>query len=133
MEESYICKVCGKEENPSHWINEQEMREHQMCFSCNFWRDMLEKDSKRPPHRACMIDGTHYIIEPDDPGNYFQGFGGAEFQIEFNDGHRVVTHNLWCQGEPDEHWRPKFPDNARFEQNLKWKKIGECNYLIEEK
>lgn len=124
------CEICGKEEDPSHWTNESEMRAHQMCFNCNFWRDMLEEDAKRPPHTWCMIDGTHYIIVPDNPNSYFQGFGGAEFQIEFNDGHRVVTHNLWCQGEPDGYWKDKFPDNARFENNLKWTKIGNNEYLI---
>ena len=127
------CCICGKEEDPSHWINESEMREHKMCFSCNFWREMLEKDSKRSPHTWCMIDGTHYVIEPDEPNSAFQGFGGAKFQIEFNDGHRVVTHNLWCQGEPENYWREKFPDNARFENNLKWTDINGTQYLIEEK
>lgn len=124
----HICKICGKEEDPSNWINESEMREHKMCFNCNFWRDMLEKDSKRSSHTWCMIDGTHYVIEPDEPNSVFQGFGGAEFHIHFKDGYKVVTHNLWCQGEPNEHWRPKFPDNADFD--WQWKKIGECNYLI---
>lgn len=95
---------------------------------------MLEKDSKRPPYTWCIINGTHYVIEPeDDPETYFRGFGGAKFQIEFNDGYRVVTTNLWCQGEPSEEWRDKFPDNARFERNFKWKKIGNCSYLVEEK
>lgn len=126
------CKVCEKEETPSNYINESEMIEHQMCFFCNFWRDMLEKDSKRLSHTWCVIDGTHYVIEPDDPGNYFQGFGGAEFQIEFNDGHRVVTHNLWCQGDIDPAWRDKFPDNARFENNLKWTDINGTKYLIKQ-
>lgn len=127
------CKICGKED-PSRWINENDMLEHQMCFNCNFWRNMLEEDSKRPPHTVCMIDGTHYIIEPDEPNAAFQGFGGAEFQIEFHDGTRVVTHNLWCQGEPKEwYWKEKFPNNARFENNLKWKNINGINYLIHEK
>jgi hypothetical protein len=89
---------------------------------------MLEKDSKRAPHTCCMIDGTHYVIEPDEPNGAFQGLGGAEFHIRFKDGHEVVTHNLWCQGEPDEHWRPKFPDNADFD--WQWKKIGNTNYLV---
>lgn len=125
------CCICGKEEDPSHWINESEMRENKMCFSCNFWRETLEKDYKRPPHTWCMIDGTHYVIEPDEPNAAFKGFGGAEFQIEFFDGTRIVTHNLWCQGEPDEHWRQLFPDNARFESNLKWIDIYGTKYLVE--
>ncbi|MCR5158198.1 MAG: hypothetical protein K6D37_03635 [Prevotella sp.] len=88
------CKICGKEEDVSHWSNQSEMEKHQMCFSCNFWRDMLEQDAKCDPHTVCMIDGTHYVIEPDEPNAAFQGFGGAEFQIEFNDGHKVITHHL---------------------------------------
>ena len=123
------CKICGKEEDPSHWTNQSEMEKHQMCFSCNFWRNMLEKDAKRKSHTVCMIDGTHYVIEPDDPNAAFQGFGGAEFQIEFNDGHKVITHNLWCQGEPEGAWKEKFPNNARFVKNLKWVKIGEVKHL----
>ena len=128
------CKICGTEETPSNYINQKDMEENQLCFTCNFWREMLEKDAKRDPHTWCMIDGTHYVIEPeDDPETYFRGFGGSRFQIEFNDGTKVVTTNLWCQGEPKGYWREKFPDNARFENNLKWKKIGECEYLVEEK
>ena len=128
----HMCSICGKEEDPSHWINEDEMREHRMCFTCNFWREMLEKDSKRAPHTYCMIDGTHYVIEPDEPNAAFQGFGGAEFQIEFFDGTKVVTHNLWCQGEPEHpYWKEKFPDNARFERNFKWINIHGIKHLVE--
>ena len=129
------CKICEKDIESYNYIDEvsKAMDTHQMCFNCNFWRQMLEEDSKRDPHTWCVINGTHYVIEPDNPNAAFQGFGGAEFQIEFNDGYKVITHNLWCQGEPNEHWREKFPDNARFERNWKWKKIGENQYLVEEK
>ena len=122
------CRICGTEEIPSDYSNQKEMEEHEMCFSCNFWRDMLEKDAKRPPHTWCVIDGTHYVIEPDEPNAAFQGFGGDEFNIRFNDGTVVKTHNLWCQGEPGEHWRDKFPDNATFE--WQWKEINGNKYLI---
>lgn len=125
------CKICGKEEIPSQYYNESEMVTHLMCFNCNFWRDMLEKDQKREPHTFCVIDGTHYGIEPEDCDKAFRGFGGAKFQIEFNDGHKVVTTNLWCQGKPEpEYWKEKFPNTARFENNLKWTKIGNNEYPI---
>ena len=128
------CKICGDVMDSDNYLSDVAfaMDTHQMCFHCNFWREMLEKDAKRPSHTWCMIDGTHYVIEPDDPSSYFQGFGGAEFQIEFNDGHRVITHNLWCQGEPPKEWIDKFPNNARFERNLKWKQVGGVQALIEE-
>ena len=118
------CKICGSPVDADHYINDValKMRKHQMCFGCNFWREMLEKDAKCPPYTACMIDAS----------SYFQGFGGAEFQIEFNDGHRVITHNLWCQGKPSKEWIDKFPNNARFENNLKWKQVGGVQALIEE-
>lgn len=126
------CRICGKEENPSNWTNEDDMKEHQMCFTCNFWRDMLEEDKKRPEHTCCMIDGTHYVIAPEDEQTYFRGFGGAKFQIEFKDGTRVVTTNLWCQGEPKGYWKQYFPDNAKFENNLKWTDINGIKYLLKQ-
>ena len=126
------CKICGEEFDASHYVDDwrQQMEKHQMCHSCNFWRSMLEKDAKRPPYTCCMIDGTHYVIAPENDSDPFRGFGGARFQIEFNDGHRVVTTNLWCQGEPNKHWIDKFPNNARFENNLKWTDINGNKYLI---
>lgn len=126
------CKICGAEENPSNFVKDRKdsLIKHQMCFSCNFWRERLEEDSNLPPHTACMIDGTHYIIGNENSKSAFRGFGGSQFQIEFNDGTKVVTTNLWCQGEPKGYWKDKFPNNARFENDLKWKKINEIEYLI---
>lgn len=117
-----VCKICGKEHNDSEDI----------CFDCNFWSKKLLQD-KENPERIAIIDGTHYFIGDEDSQSGFRGFGGARFQIEFNDGRKVVTTNLWCQGDIPEFWRNKFPDNAKFERNLKWKNLGgETQYLIEE-
>ena len=115
------CKIYGQEFDSSQFRDEYQipMNKNQMCFNCTFWMKRLEEDKILPPHTACMIDGTHYVIGDENSKSYFRGFGGAKFQIEFNDGHKVVTTNLWCQGEPKGYWREKFPDNARFENNLK--------------
>ena len=129
------CKICGSDFEANHFMDEwqKHMNENQMCFNCAFWDRMLKADAKRPPHTAVVINGTHYVIEPDDPGNYFQGFGGAEFRIEFNDGHRVITHNLWCQGEPKGYWKDKFPDNAKFsDKKWVWKEIDGIRYLVDD-
>jgi len=125
------CTICGQVDDPSNFVKEVEddMRDNQICFNCHFWKKILEEDKKRPPHTCCVIDGSHYVIEPDEPGNCFSGFGGAEFQIEFFDGTKVVTHNLWHQGTPSNEWKDKFPNNARFENNLKWRTIKGCEYL----
>lgn len=125
------CIICGEEIPLNRYTNDQELREHQMCFDCNFWRDMLERDAERPPYTCCVIDGTHYVIEPDEPNSFFKGFGGAEFHIYFDDGYEVVTHNLWCQGEPEGYWKEKFPNNAKFD--WEWKKIGTGEYLVPKK
>ena len=125
------CKICGKEDDPDRYYDDFGvlMKKKQLCFNCVLWERRLEEDAKLPPHTYCVIDGTHYVIEPDAPNAPFQGFGGARFQIEFNDGHKVITHNLWCQGDIPEHFKDKFPDNAKFENNLKWRQIGRITML----
>ena len=126
------CKICGSKYDPSHSYEGPKLIKRQLCFSCDFWREMLEEDAKRPPHTYCMIDGTHYVIAPEDDSDPFRGFGGAEFQIEFFDGHRVVTHNLWCQGDIPDFWKEKFPNNAKFENNLKWKTLKSGTQILTE-
>lgn len=126
------CKICGKEVDAEHYISDvkEAMLEHQMCFGCNFWRERLVEDAELPPHRWCMIDGTHYVIGYEDSNDYFRGFGGREFYIKFNDGTIITTTNLWCQGEPPLEWKEKFPDNAVFINGEQWKQIGTNQYLI---
>lgn len=128
-----ICVVCGREETPDHFVEDWKefLLKHQLCSHCAHWKRQLEADqNERAPHTFAVIDGTHYVIGPEDEKSHFRGFGGTEFQIEFFDGTKVVTTNLWCQGDISKEWRDKFPDNARFERNLKWKRIGNCQYLV---
>jgi hypothetical protein len=128
------CKICGSPIDAENYISDvrEAMLKHQMCFSCNFWRNRLEEDATLPPHTWCMINGTHYIVGNEDSKSYFRGFGGREFHIKFNDGTIVTTTNLWCQGEPEGYWRKKFPDNAVFLNGEQWKQIGRNQYLIGE-
>ena len=125
------CKVCGEEIHQRYYKDTQDaMNEHQMCFNCNFWREKIEQDAQQPPHKVAIIDGTHYYIDDENIVSEFRGFGGAKFNIIFNDGTKITTTNLWCQGDIPEKWRPYFPDNAKFEEDLKWTKIGNCQYLL---
>ena len=100
-----------------------------MCFSCDFWRERYEYDQSHPGE-GLVIDGTHYYIEDENSNSAFRGFGGAKFIIQYNDGRVVKTTNLWCQGEVPPEWRDKFPDNAKFLPEKKWKKINGTEYLI---
>lgn len=95
-----------------------------------FWERLLENDLKRS-QQVAIIDGHHYVIEPEDDKSGSRGFGGDKFVIHFNDGREVVTTNLWCQGEIPENYKDKFPNNANFD--WKWKWIGDSSYLVPKK
>ena len=125
-----ICKVCGKEQDVSHYYEDvrNKLADQELCHECNFWKEKLEEDAKLPPHKACVINGTHYYIDDEDSEDPFRGFGGDKFTIRFKDGFEVTTTNLWCQGEISKEWRDKFPDNADFD--WQWKQIGITRYLV---
>ena len=95
----------------------REMIAQQVCFSCHFWRNRVGEFSPA----TVIVDGRHYQIEPDRPNvsSGSLGFGGGRFEIAFNDGRRVVTHNLWTQGEVPLHFRARLADNARFVERTK--------------
>lgn len=111
------CKICGKQEDVSHFYDDYaaELENHQMCHTCNHWRQQHELDlTVRGEHRYAIIEGTHCILGP-DTDDYFKGFGGHKFRIRFNDGYETTCSNLWCQGDiPEGHWRDIMPDNAQF-------------------
>ena len=102
------CTKCNKTVIPYFLDNKR------VCFSCHFWDETLKRDKTYPPHKVCIIDGVHYVIAPEDSTDPFRGFGGHKFQIEFFDGTKVTTTNLWHQGEIPEIWKEKFKNNARF-------------------
>lgn len=72
-----------------------------------YWRDQLRDRSN-----AVVINGVHYRIGP--PGGEFRGFGGRRYDIEYLDGRRVTTHNLWYQGPIPPKYLDQIPDNARW-------------------
>ena len=123
------CRICGCEEHPNRFINAKDLIAECMCFSCDLWNRRVE-EYKNSAHSIPIIDGIYYSIGDEDSKSISRGFGGARFQIEFNDGFKVVSTNLWCGSEVPEIWKDKLPDNARFENNLKWQKIGQNSYLI---
>jgi len=96
-----FCVVCGKE------IVNGEFDEFcsESCFEQDFWTKALD-DS------AVIIDGTCYHVDDENEKSYFRGFGGARFVIEFNDGRRITTTNLWYQGKIPKKFIKE--DNAKF-------------------
>ena len=118
------CPTCNQEIG-EFVSDERSMKEHGECFECALWRERLPLVGN--PNTA-IIDGTMYTIGDEDDPSPLRGFGGDKFVINFKDGRKVVTTNLWCGGTISEHWKPYFPDNADFDWN--WKKIGDYNYLV---
>jgi hypothetical protein len=118
---SMKCKHCGKRELFGSGSDRDvaEMRELEMCFSCHhFWKLIPIKDAPSTVRVKGANGRTgHYIIGPEpDPNERtaFLGFGGSQFQIQFNDGRNVTTRNLWYQGEIPAHFDEQLPPNAVF-------------------
>lgn len=122
------CPTCGKELETNSFIgsvDERSMKEKGECFGCALWRERLNLVGNPD---VAIIDGTFYTIDNEDSKDPFRGFGGDKFVINFKDGRKVTTTNLWCGGSIPEHWKPQFPNNADFD--WQWKKIGNYNHLI---
>ena len=109
------CKICGNVDELDKWIEcdiKKIMIKENVCFNCAYW---LEKIMQTDENTA-IINGIRYTIEKENQIGRFRGFGGSEFNIEFFDGRKVTTHNLWCQGQIPEKFLnyPEMQNNARF-------------------
>lgn len=110
------CRECGDPE-PGEYMEptQTQMRERGLCCGCNFWTNRL---AVLGPNSA-TVGGISYEIERERPDlrlheRHVLGHGGAAFEVEFFDGRRVRTTNLWSCGEVPKHFRGRIPDNARF-------------------
>lgn len=111
----FYCGDCGEREL-LHWDDSfrNQLLAHRMCFSCNHLRKWSEAHSANPDSMF-VAGGERFTIAPDGERSLGTlGYGGARFVIERPDGQRIVTHNLWRQGEVPPGWRDRLPDTARF-------------------
>jgi hypothetical protein len=110
MPETLTCKVCGCT-GPKGYSNETQKRiDGPVCFTCNFWSELLYKSSY---WRSVRISGIHYWIEDEDAKG-FRGFDGTRYVIRFLDGRERTTTNLWYQGKIPAEFAAYLPDNATF-------------------
>ena len=112
------CKICGNTYNLDDYNTcdlTNIMEKEHVCFSCAFWLEKIALTNEN----TVIVNGERYTIGEENPDLYFKGFGGAEFNIEFFDGRKVVSHNMWYQGKIPERFRkyPELQDNARFVKN----------------
>lgn len=84
--------------------------------------DLYQLPFDVPQHQRVVVDNHFYVIEPDLPPEHsgLRGFGGRRFDIEFFDGRRVTSHNLWSQGTVPPKWREAYPDNAVFAEDTSY-------------
>ena len=94
-----------------------ELTKENLLFERDDKGELIERDVvleliKDKP-TTVRVDGDHYICCP-NTNAYFKGFGGREFKILFDDGRKVVSQNLWHQGNIPESHRKRLPNNAKF-------------------
>lgn len=111
----YKCRICGATDNLENWINgniSKIMEEEGVCFRCAFWLEKIALTDEN----TVVVNGVRYTIGEDDPNQIFKGFSGRKFDIEFFDGRKIVSHDVWCQGRIPDRFRtyPELQDNARF-------------------
>lgn len=107
------CTVCGETGFHRNYMGEtgKRMKETGECFSCAHWGQRADN----PPE--LVIDHYIYSIGPEPGPNFdrrFLGMAGRRFTIEFFDGRKVTTHNLWSGGEVPERFRDRIPNTANF-------------------
>lgn len=105
----YKCVMCEEHEE-AHYFNNKRMVDSKLCFTCNFWDELVEQVDK-----TIRIKGNHYMLgaNGNKPGPY-NGFGGRKFTIRMNRGEIIETCDLWYQGAIPETFKDKMPDNATF-------------------
>jgi hypothetical protein len=103
------CTNCGAAIPEREWNYPCEAQGQ--CFTCYFW---LEKVPFANDPCSVRSEGTHYWIGEEHEERAFRGFGRRTFIIQFHDGRKVVSTNLWCQGDIPEHFREQLFDNADF-------------------
>jgi hypothetical protein len=121
---SDACPGCGKPGPHGKYSGPEGKRMEQTgeCFMCAFWELAATKK------HDCVIDGFLYTIGREPKPNSYRndlGMGGRRFDIEFFDGRRVMTHNLWAGGLIPERFRDRIPNTARFAGGAERCQVGE--------
>lgn len=104
------CKICEKTDYSTNYgpcPEKGRMERDGICFICACWELRAERNN------STVIEGVVYT-----PGNRtkgeFRGMAGRRFDIEYFDGRRVTTFELWCGGAIPERLRGRIPDTAKF-------------------
>jgi hypothetical protein len=72
-----------------------------------------EREIAHEPDRRVVIEGVHYRLGTATKPSSHNGMSGRQYDIEFFDGRRVTTCDLWYQGPIPPKFRDALPDNAK--------------------
>lgn len=102
------CKICRATQQATYSRETRDkMVERQLCFLCLFWTQLIEGDRTN----FFVANGHHYQVFAEDAKGA-RGFGGRQWAIYPNAGGRIMTTNLWHQGEIPERFRERLPDDC---------------------
>lgn len=94
-------------------------------FSAYFWSSKVEwlnnGDLTDDNQKVVRYNNYHYVIGPEKEGSFpWRGCGGAKHIVEFTTGHRkgskVISTNIWHQGDIPEELRDILKDNGTIKQ-----------------
>ena len=116
-----LCPNCKKEEieKPGKHTGPEakEAMEKGWCWTCGYWSLAIRKNN------MTIIDGFTYKPGTRTEGK-FRGMAGRRFDIEYFDGQRCTTFDLWGGGQIPENFRHLRPDNAKF-RGAEKRQVGE--------
>lgn len=107
------CTCCGVENYSTSYMDCSEKKiidRDKVCFTCAFWINKSEKK------QDCVIENRVYGPGNGLPPQQFLGMGGRRFDIEYFDGRKVTTFDLWSAGDIPEAFRDRIPDTAKFRE-----------------
>lgn len=104
------CPVCGETGFTTNYMGDEgaRMKRTGECFTCAFWGNRADKGC------ATVIDGATYSPGNGRKGDRYNGMAGRRFDIEYFDGRRITTYDLWYGGVIPDTFRARLPDTARF-------------------
>ena len=102
------CVACGRIEADYYTSRMRDLLiEHQLCFSCNHWREVVESDPK-------TVINNHVYTPGERRSGSFRGMAGRRFDIRYKNNLKITTFDLWSGGDVPHYWQDKIPNTAEF-------------------
>lgn len=123
MNAALVCRDCGAVGYSTSFTPtcaEKKLIDSEgVCFSCAYWLVRIEQK------HDTVIDGRIYGVGNGREGNPHNGMAGRRFDIEYFDGRRVTTFDLWAGSEVPDRYKQQIPDTARFLGGAGFVRIGD--------